>query len=199
MKMQISPLIEEMKFYFLRDFVNWIDECIAREWGSIEKKRQTGEFAEYANYESAMDYPLFRAEYAAHAVLHLLNALVDEQLRNIVEASTEFTYDHTKPALPSEKVGRLSFGKIIKHIDNTLSISLTDIEGWNHYLQVREMVNALKHTAGKRHLGEVLNEGGSWDDLKYKPMLEDVKESVNVCRKLVSTLFEILRKHETSA
>lgn len=196
MKKQISSLTEEMKFLFLRDFAQWIDEGIDREWGKLQKRAESGEFEEYENYEAAMDYPLFRAKYAAHAVLHLLNVLVDEQLRNIVSVSTEYSYEPNKPTLPSEIISRLSFREIRKHIEDRYKISLIDIEGWDHYLKIRKIVNALKHSSGERRLREVSEEEGTWKDLRYEPKLEDVKESVDICRRLVRSLFRIVHCNE---
>lgn len=199
MKKQISPLIEEMKFLFLRDFASWIDEGIGREWGKLQERTENGEFEEYENYETAMDYPLFRAKYAAHAVLHLLNALVDEQLRNVVAAGTEYTYDPNKPMLPSEKIAHLSFRKIQKHIEDRYRISLVDIEGWDHYLKIRKIVNTLKHSAGERRLRELFEEGSSWESLHYEPELEDAMESVDICLRFVRSLFRIVCSYEKTS
>ena len=199
MKKQISPLLEEMKFLFLRDFANWIDKGISIEWAGLEVRSENGEFKEYEDYEAAMDYPLFRANYAAEAVLHLLNTLVDEQLRNLVEASTEYSYDPNKPALPADKMRHLSFREIQNHIEDSYQIFLKDIEGWDHYVKIREIVNSLKHSAGQRRMKEVIAEGGSWNELHYKPKLEDAKESVDICIRLVRSLHSIANRNEQKA
>jgi len=196
MKKQISPLLEDMRFLFLRDFVNWLNNGIAIEWGKLEKRAENGEFEKYEDYEAAMDYPQFRAKYAAEAVLYLLNALVDEQLRNLVEAGTEYTLDPRKPALPAEEIARLSFREIQDHIEDMYKITLKDLEGWDDYIEIRNIVNSLKHSGGQRRIKEVLTEGGSWNDLHYKPKLEDAKKGLDICIHLVRTLLRIAHRNE---
>lgn len=194
--MNKSPLLEEMKFLFLLDFIKWIDKKIAEEWSELEERKENGEFNEYEDYEAAMDYPLYRAKYAAEAVLHLLNALVDEQLRILVEVSKEYTFDPKKPALPAEKVSKLRFPEIKEHIEEKYKISLEDLDEWEHYTKIRNDVNNLKHSAGLKRLKEVLKKNGSLNELHYEPSLEDAKESVKICIRLVRSLHKIVNKYD---
>ncbi|MBI3525387.1 MAG: hypothetical protein HY066_12870 [Betaproteobacteria bacterium] len=181
-----------MKFHFLSDFTKWILEGVDRDISQLEQRAEGGEFAEYEDYEAAMDYPFLRAKYAAEAILHLLNALVDEQLRNVAEALTDFTFDPGSPKLPSERISRLSFEDLIKAIERGTGLSLSDLGGWKEYQRIRKIVNALKHSAGQRPLRGVLEEGGNISDLSYDVTMDDVKEGIAASLKLVRIIFSAL-------
>lgn len=192
MHMTFSPLLEEMKFHFLADFTTWIQEGVGRDFSKLAQRAEEGAFAEYEDYEAAMDYPLLRAKYGAEAILHLLNALVDEQLRNIAEVSTDFTFDPGSPKLPAERISRLRFEDLIKMIERRIGMSLTDLEGWAEYQRIRTIVNALKHSAGRRPFSDVLNEGGNIGDLSYDVTMDEAKAGIAASLKLVRNLFSVL-------
>lgn len=189
--MHISPLLEEMKLHFLDDFARWITEGITREWNAIEHRAENGEFPDSENIESAMDYPLIREKYAAQAILHLLNTLVDEQLRYMAEAITEFQPPPTRPRWRSEKISNLSFRELKKIIEESYHIKLSALDGWNDYILIRNIDNASKHRSGLKHLREFFDEGGNLNEASHEVTVLDARTRISPCIELVRCLHKI--------
>lgn len=187
----MSYLIDELKFHFLDDFAKWIEKGIAVEWGNIEKRREDGEFAEYEEYEATMDYPLLREQYAAQAILHLLNTLVDEQLRKMVEASVMPAHDPAKPKFHFERIADLRYPEIKSAIEKSYGVELSSLEGWFDYENVRELDNAFKHRSGNKRFKELLDAGESINDVKHEVCIAFARSQIRPCVQLVKELHRI--------
>lgn len=185
------PLLEEQKFHFLADFSKWIAEEIANEWSKIEHRRENGKFAEFGELEVAMDYPLVREKYAAQMITHLLNTLVDEQLRKLVEVVTEPVFSPNKPQFHSERIANLSFKDIKKKIEGSYNIHLDNVADWHEYEIVRNIDNSFKHRSGYKRFNEVLEEGGNINEAKHSISVEKAREYIEVCLRIVRDLHRI--------
>lgn len=187
----MSYLLDELKFHFLDDFAKWLEKGIAVEWGNIERRREDGEFSEYEEYEAAMDCPLLREQYAAQAILHLLNTLVDEQLRKMVEASMTPVHKPAKPKFHFERIADLSYPEIKSAIERSYGVEFSSLEGWSDYENVRELDNAFKHRSGNKRYKELLDAGENISDVKHEVSISFARSQIRPCVQLVKELHRI--------
>ncbi len=78
----MNSIFVSMNIHFLTAFFKHIEEGVSRELEKLESKCENGEIKEYEDYESLLDYPLFRAEFGAKSICYELNAMVESQLHD---------------------------------------------------------------------------------------------------------------------
>ena len=157
--------------YQLNSIQSCLDHAISdlhREWNKIEKNNKRGKYRDYEDYESAQDLPIARLEIALRAVGYELVALVENYFHKFAHKGWRDSkkYKGPKSILDLEQINSstlsriimvsdVSFGEVIKIIEEEYCMKLSEIEGWEDVKQLRQTVNAFKHRDGFKHPREI--------------------------------------------
>jgi hypothetical protein len=182
----VIDIIVHEQLRFLRDFLSHLERDIALEWSEIETRNKEGEFRDFEDYESAMDYPLFREQFTAKSIFNELNILVEETLHSAaslpwrMEQATQRTDPLPKPEW------ELPIGKIWELIENHYCIRRTDLPGWEVYNELREMNNAFKHRRGFRRFRDILqSDKPSFEEARHKAKIDDAKRFLDEIERFI--------------
>lgn len=147
----------------------------------LERKCESGEIKEYEDYESLLDYPLFRAEFGAKTIYYELNAMVESQLHD--KATPLFLIEKNENGKFKKKnsASELGFYDLMQIIESKYGSPEKRIESWGEYLKLRKSVNSFKHNKGfrKRQDYEKNKETGGIE-WKWDATLEQAEKYLNM-------------------
>ena len=179
-----------MELHFLRDFLDHLERDAARDWNELEARAENGEFEDIGDYESAMDYPLFRAEFGARAVYYELSALLESQLQALAEPAWR-RLNSNPPVDPLKRkiVHDLPIGRIRELVKNEYRIDFTEVDGWHQVARLREIVNAYKHRGGMKRFKDISKnpETGGYD-FRYDTSLTEAQVFLEIVPEFLENL-----------
>jgi hypothetical protein len=144
----------------IKGFLEHVDEEASTEIRDVLARHELGEFEDEDEFDNALYSPLTRQEIAARAVYYEINALIERELQHSAHRSWLKSAKYRGPkqldfdALTLESVrslkliSDLSFGDIVKLIEEDHKVKITGLDGGEEFLKMREMVNAFKHRDG---------------------------------------------------
>jgi len=183
-----------MQIHFLRDYLNKQNSSIALEWGEIESKAENGEFKDFGDYETAMDYPLFRSEYTTRTVMYELNAMIEGVLQSMAEPFWQEKKNSTK----IKTIHDLPFWAITELVEKHYGTCLKDIDGYNVFEDLRKMVNAFKHRKGfRKHEDIERNPVTGGVEFQYRATLDLAEKFLNKIPQFLEILYEIRQSKQT--
>ncbi|OGP47111.1 MAG: hypothetical protein A2022_08245 [Deltaproteobacteria bacterium GWF2_42_12] len=159
--MALLPILLEMQFMTYKKFLDHVVSGTSIEFNEIERKRENGEYYSYGDYEREVEFTRLSQEIAARAVFYEVNSLVEKQLQDIAQKAwveskkhkgPKSIYELIKSSNPELKdlkmVSDLHFEQLKKIIEEYYNFSFKDVEGFDHYWELRKNVNSLKHCGG---------------------------------------------------
>lgn len=186
--MSYEPIEIGMQLHFLGDYLRKIDSSIAVEWGEIESRAENGEFEDFGDYESAMDYPLFRSQYAARTVMYELNAMVEGVLQNLADPFWQEQQNSEK----IKSIYDLPFWAVVEIVEKYYGIRLKDIDGSDAFYELRKAVNSFKHRKGfRRHEDLMRNPETGGVEFQYRATLELAEDFLEKIPLFLNRLYEI--------
>lgn len=157
--------------YELDAIHSFLDHSISdfhKDWNTIEKNNKRGKYRDYEDYAGAQDLPIERIKIAVRAVGYELVALVENHFHKFAQKGWRgskkykgpkgiFDLEQVNPSTLSKiiMVSDVSFGKVIKIIEEEYCIKLSEIAGWKDVKRLRQTVNAFKHRDGFKHPREI--------------------------------------------
>ena len=177
----MDDIFVSMNIHFLKDFLGHIEGGVSMELQELERKCESGEIKEYEDYESLLDYPLFRAEFGAKTIYYELNAMVESQLHE--KATPIFLREKSKGVKYKKKntASELGFYDLMKIMESEYGDPEKRIGNWCEYIKLRKSVNSFKHNKGFRKRQDYKkdkNTGGiNW---KWDATLEQAEEYLNL-------------------
>ncbi|MEE8342834.1 MAG: hypothetical protein V3R51_03435 [Gammaproteobacteria bacterium] len=185
-----------MHLHFLRDYLRKLDSIIAVEWRDIKSRSENGEFEEFGDYESAIDYPLFRSEYAARTVMYELNAMAEGVLQSLAEPF----WREQQSSKKIKSIHDLPFLAILELVEKHYEIYLKDVDGSDDFEELRKMVNAFKHRKGfRRHKDMERNPETDGFEFQYRASLEQAEKFLDRIPLFLDGLYEIKQSKQTDA
>lgn len=179
-----------MNLHFLRDFLDHLERDAEKEWIELQERAENGDFQDLGDYESAMDYPIFRAEFGARAVYYELNALLESQLQALAEP----VWRRMNPSTPADSlrlrsVEDLPIGRICALIKDRYGVDPAEVDGWEPVARLREIVNAYKHRQGMKRLRDICRnpETGAYD-FRYETSLTEAAAYLEIVPKFLHNL-----------
>ena len=193
-------LFVTMKVCLLKNFLAHVESDVAKEWQEIEYKKERGEFETFENYESVIDYPIFRARFAARAICYELYALTERVLRGL--AAKE--WHKLEMSMPQSSKPRtiydLPIGQVIKMVETRFDIKVSEIEGGSDFDRLRKMVNAFKHRSGGRRIEDVLPDPETgFLEFQWEATLEEARLLLQSIPRFLQTLYGFRRSQQDKA
>jgi hypothetical protein len=173
-------LMVHAQLRFLRDFLSHLERDIALEWSEIEARNEEGAFHDFGDYEAAMDYPLFREEFAAKSLFNELNILVEETLHSAAASAWRAEQaSQGANSLPKPE-WELPIGKIWELIENHHNVNRKNLPGWDVYNKLREINNAFKHRRGFRRFSDLFqSDKKTLEDARHKAKIDNAKRFID--------------------
>lgn len=188
--------LESLKF-----FLHAVSEVAGRDWDSIEKKRQAGNFAEYEDWDAASDRPFVLMDIAIRAIAYELVALTESELHHLAnEPWLKLRKKNPRSFGPTElkqikMVSDLKFEKVIELAEIRIGIRLEEVDGWAEIKNLRDVVNAFKHRRGMRRWRDIdPAKEGPFINLHHRISQEDITNIISAVARFSRHLQELIRK-----
>ncbi len=185
----MDTIVVCMNIHFLRDFFKHIEEAVSRDRDELESKCESGEIKEYEDYESLIDYAVYRAEFGAKTIYYELNAMVESQLYD--KATPRFLIEKNENGKHKRKssVSELVFFDLLRIIESEYGNLEKEIKNWEEYVRLRKSVNSFKHNQGVRKRQDIEQnketEGIEW---KWVATLEQAEKYLNVIPNIINEI-----------
>lgn len=156
--MKGNRIIFGIEFSALRNYLDHAFEESGREIEDVFARNEAGEYPGIDDLDNALFYPMRRQELASRTIYYEINALVESELQSAAREawveSDKFpgpkTLDWrniTPESIRSlRQVADVSVGKMIQLINEKYGIKVEELQGFEVLREVREAVNAFKHT-----------------------------------------------------
>ena len=197
-----SYIILDIELDRIKNFFNHVIEESDREIIEIIRDYENSKIEHFDDYNNALFFPLGRQEIAIRAVLYEITAYVEHELQDAASNPWFASRKHKGPKslvdlphITPQSVSKmkshtdLNFGQIKLLIEDYYKFKIDALPGAKLILEIRNMVNAFKHTKGlvdfrRKDLSKF------FIPEYYKPEKRKAYESIKQARKFIISLWK---------